>query len=356
MTNLVLTKQDVGTFNADGYLIKRAFFSKEETEKIYQTALDDKVLRDKAYELDDKEGMKTRLTLWYHPGDDIYGKVMRSQRMVNGVTALLGGSPAHYHTKLMQKEPKIGGAWEWHQDYGYWYKEGFIFPHMISVMVAFVITSYSIHYTKLYDTSDWSGNYSVIGDYASNGKVTFKDPLTYFPSQKQRFGYIILGTIKAMDKPHEWYKELGNNTIYYKASPGVNPNDLEIEMKKRDFTFDLQGAGNIIIKNIIHRGGGPVSFTPCKNFTFQENEVYGLSENGYGHMRIYGDNVQIKDNIFRQSYKSVMLVGGDRWDIVNNKFEDISYRIDDTGLEIDNTSSRFLISYNTFSGLGRGAS
>ena len=209
---------------------------------------------------------------------------------------------------------------------------------------------------KIYHhTSDWSGNYSVIGDYASNGKVTFKDPLTYFPSQKQRFGYIILGTIKAMDKPHEWYKELGNNTIYYKASPGVNPNDLEIEMKKRDFTFDLQGAGNIIIKNIIHRGGGPVSFTPCKNFTFQENEVYGLSENGYGHMRIYGDNVQIKDNIFRQSYKSVMLVGGDRWDIVNNKFEDISYRIDDTGLEIDNTSSRFLISYNTFSGLGRGA-
>lgn len=70
MTNLVLTKQDVETFNADGYLIKRAFFSKEETEKIYQTALDDKVLRDKAYELDDKEGMKTRLTLWYHPGDD----------------------------------------------------------------------------------------------------------------------------------------------------------------------------------------------------------------------------------------------------------------------------------------------
>lgn len=136
MTNLVLTKQDVETFNADGFLIKRAFFSKEETEKIYQTALDDKVLRDKAYELDDKEGMKTRLTLWYHPGDDIYGKVMRSQRMVNGVTALLGGSPAHYHTKLMQKEPKIGGAWEWHQDYGYWYKEGFIFPHMISVMVA----------------------------------------------------------------------------------------------------------------------------------------------------------------------------------------------------------------------------
>ncbi len=37
----------------------------------------------------------------------------------------------------MQKEPTVGGAWEWHQDYGYWYKNEFLFPNeMSSVMVA----------------------------------------------------------------------------------------------------------------------------------------------------------------------------------------------------------------------------
>lgn len=37
----------------------------------------------------------------------------------------------------MQKEPRVGGAWEWHQDYGYWYKNEFLYPdQMISVMVA----------------------------------------------------------------------------------------------------------------------------------------------------------------------------------------------------------------------------
>ena len=37
----------------------------------------------------------------------------------------------------MQKEPRVGGAWEWHQDYGYWYKNEFLFPNqMISVMIA----------------------------------------------------------------------------------------------------------------------------------------------------------------------------------------------------------------------------
>jgi ectoine hydroxylase-related dioxygenase (phytanoyl-CoA dioxygenase family) len=36
----------------------------------------------------------------------------------------------------MQKEPKVGGAWEWHQDYGYWYRDGFLYPQMLSVLTA----------------------------------------------------------------------------------------------------------------------------------------------------------------------------------------------------------------------------
>lgn len=31
---------------------------------------------------------------------------------------LLGGEVYHYSTKLMMKEPLIGGRQEWHQDYG----------------------------------------------------------------------------------------------------------------------------------------------------------------------------------------------------------------------------------------------
>ncbi|MEJ7767139.1 MAG: phytanoyl-CoA dioxygenase family protein, partial [Chitinophagaceae bacterium] len=43
----------------------------------------------------------------------------------------------HFHSKLMQKEPRVGGAWEWHQDYGYWYKNEFLLPdQMNSVMIA----------------------------------------------------------------------------------------------------------------------------------------------------------------------------------------------------------------------------
>ena len=63
----------------------------------------------------------------------------KSKRMVDSVDRLMEGESAvcHFHSKLMQKEPKVGGAWEWHQDYGYWYKNEFLLPdQMMSVMVA----------------------------------------------------------------------------------------------------------------------------------------------------------------------------------------------------------------------------
>ena len=34
------------------------------------------------------------------------------------------------------KEPRVGGAWTWHQDYGYWYQNGVLFPLLTSVSIA----------------------------------------------------------------------------------------------------------------------------------------------------------------------------------------------------------------------------
>jgi ectoine hydroxylase-related dioxygenase (phytanoyl-CoA dioxygenase family) len=37
---------------------------------------------------------------------------------------------------MMFKQPRLGGAWEWHQDYGYWYNNGCLYPDMGSCMLA----------------------------------------------------------------------------------------------------------------------------------------------------------------------------------------------------------------------------
>ncbi len=65
-----------------------------------------------------------RLSLWNHPGDGIYGMFARCERMVRSCEKLLGGEVYHYHSKMILKDAKVGGAWAWHQDYGYWYQNG----------------------------------------------------------------------------------------------------------------------------------------------------------------------------------------------------------------------------------------
>jgi len=48
----------------------------------------------------------------------------------------LGGEVYHYHSKMSFKEPLVGGAFAWHQDYGYWYQNGCLFPYMASCFIA----------------------------------------------------------------------------------------------------------------------------------------------------------------------------------------------------------------------------
>lgn len=126
-------------YNRDGYLIVRGFCSRPEIDKLYSVALADSAMKNNAMDLNDQTGKKTRLSLWFTPGNDPFGYLVRSEKMVHGVAQFLDSeSPVcHFHSKLMQKEPKVGGAWEWHQDYGYWYKNQFIYPdQLMSVMVA----------------------------------------------------------------------------------------------------------------------------------------------------------------------------------------------------------------------------
>ncbi len=139
MSHFQLSPQQIDAYNKDGFVIVKNFLQEKEINKLYAIATDDDTLRKHAFDLNDQSGKKTKLTLWYTPGNDAYGLLTKSERMINSVDQLMDGNSAicHFHSKLMQKEPKVGGAWEWHQDYGYWYKNEFLFPdQMMSVMIA----------------------------------------------------------------------------------------------------------------------------------------------------------------------------------------------------------------------------
>jgi hypothetical protein len=123
-------------FAGDGYFIARGLFDAEEIGAMRQAIEHDPAVRSHFYDRKDAEGLSTKMVLWNHPGDSVYGLAARSARVVDTFEALLGGEVYHYHSKLTAKEPYEGGAWEWHQDYGYWYNNGCVQPLMGSVQVA----------------------------------------------------------------------------------------------------------------------------------------------------------------------------------------------------------------------------
>ena len=139
MSTTTLTPQQIASFHKDGYVIVKNFLAPKAVEKLYSTAIGDNAMENNAINVTDQNGKNSKLSLWFTPGNDVFGYLTRSERIVNSIAALLDSDApvCHFHSKLMQKEPKVGGAWEWHQDYGYWYKNQFMFPdQLISVMVA----------------------------------------------------------------------------------------------------------------------------------------------------------------------------------------------------------------------------
>jgi ectoine hydroxylase len=132
----VIDDAAVAAFNTDGFVLVRGMLDAEETALLGQAARADRVLDEHAFGRADGEGGTVRLALWNHPTDTIYGMIARCESIVGSMEKLLGGEVYHYHSKMIMKDPLIGGAWTWHQDYGYWYQNGALFPWMGSAFIA----------------------------------------------------------------------------------------------------------------------------------------------------------------------------------------------------------------------------
>ncbi|MFM8272793.1 MAG: phytanoyl-CoA dioxygenase family protein [Gemmata sp.] len=123
-------------YHAAGYHLARGFFDPEEIDLLKRSARADNELDKRSFGRADGEGGVVRLSLWNHPGDGIYGMFARCERVVRSAEQLLGGEVYHYHSKMILKDAKVGGAWAWHQDYGYWYQNGVLTPNLVSVFIA----------------------------------------------------------------------------------------------------------------------------------------------------------------------------------------------------------------------------
>lgn len=135
MSNYIATPDQLARFRTDGYFIAEQLLDAEEVDLLQKIARADHQLESEAASRGDGEGGAVKLVVSNDLQDDIYSAIVRSRRIVDTMELLLEGEVYHYHHKMILKEPYVGGAWAWHQDYGYWYNNGCLFPLLASCMI-----------------------------------------------------------------------------------------------------------------------------------------------------------------------------------------------------------------------------
>jgi len=142
-----LAPGDLAAYARDGFVVARGLLTRPEAAVLRAAIAADGALTRNAMGMRDGAGRVARLALWQRvqPGT-CYGALAASRRIVGAVRALFAAAsgrpgaevaPYHIHTKVMLKEPRTGGAFNVHQDFGYWYQCGCLEPDlMMSVVVA----------------------------------------------------------------------------------------------------------------------------------------------------------------------------------------------------------------------------
>ena len=149
----MLNEEQLEKFCQDGFVIVDELFDREEADLLLRIALADQALAQDPQHVSqadfsgkggarmltqgDAAGGATRFWVDDDVGDDMYSAVARSRRVVDGMEQILEGEVYHWHHKMMLKDAQCGGAFLWHQDFGYWHATGFcLFPFMGSCMIA----------------------------------------------------------------------------------------------------------------------------------------------------------------------------------------------------------------------------
>ena len=95
-------------------MVRKLFNDKE--MNFLRDCFDTDHFRGKMFSRSDGGSSGFDMALWWVPGDDTAGLVTRSRRIVNTMQDLLGGHELYVlSSKIVAKEPHVGGPFAWHQ-------------------------------------------------------------------------------------------------------------------------------------------------------------------------------------------------------------------------------------------------
>lgn len=134
--DFTITDEMIKAYNEHGYIIIRGLLDKEEIGLVLKTLEGPDGMLKYAFTTHEPDGRVIQRILFPNAGHDVTGLIARSEKVARSAEKLLGGEVYHYHSKFIMKDPKQGGESYWHQDYGYWYNYGCLFPDLTSCFIA----------------------------------------------------------------------------------------------------------------------------------------------------------------------------------------------------------------------------
>ena len=123
-------------FQEKGYCFIRNFFTGKDMITILSNINRDDSISSNELNLKGSVGYESSVTVWSGDSNDSVSNIFRYKKLVKILEVLLDDKVYLYHAKLNRKKPFTGGSWDWHQDFGFWYKNGCLYPDMLSVYVA----------------------------------------------------------------------------------------------------------------------------------------------------------------------------------------------------------------------------
>ncbi len=205
--------------------------------------------------------------------------------------------------------------------------------------------------TVRHHVNDWTVRDSEILDFeSSTGKITFAS--VGVVSQKHYFGFYIThpDMAKTLDKPGEWFKTPGVNTLYYHAEPSQDPGTLNIEFRRRPYGFNVESRDYITIRGITFRGCSIDTNSSTDYNVYQSCTFYGYDKDYDGRFGISGNYNVFRDNELSQTYAYGLSVNGTFNDVINNYFHDIG---GEGAAALYLSGSDHFVSHNTSRRMGR---
>jgi len=225
------------------------------------------------------------------------------------------------------------------QDYGYWYGA-------------------TIHITP---GAAWTSYSGTVTDGGPGWLQVSLPTLSSFETPTAGNHYYLSGNFQTLNGPGQWFVDSSGNL--YLWTPGSDdPGGHDVEVKQRQYAFDLSGVSNTTIEGInlfaaaIHTDSGSSNTTidrvGARYITQFADESDGWFPPGPDGIELNGNGSVFENSTIASSAGDGVYIGGDNVSVLNNTFHDIDYSgTDAAGVRSYGTNA--LIRSNTIYNAGR---